>query len=551
MEVCSHVVQRRLACTQVLFLLLAPAIFLQLQFIGPSCVEAQSLVSGNASWALLLENAGIACMHMAVTYMGPVIFLDRTDIGPSQIALPNGRCRNDSQDQTDTYDCTAHSVMFDPATNTVRPLYIATDTWCSSGQFLPNGTMLQTGGYNDGVQKIRWLSPCPADGTCDWVESDTNVLQAGRWYATNQLLPDGSQFILGGQYSNAYEFVPANSAGLYNLELLSSQGYFDWYPFVHLLPDGNLYIFANRDSILFNYQTGVVLQSYPTIPGEPRNYPCAGSSVLLALDGDYTDAEVLVCGGASIMAPGNVSAQYPASQTCGQIVVTSPNASWAMFEMPIRRNMGDMVMLPTSDILIINGAQNGAQGWDAATNAAFNPVTFYPDTSTFVVEPATTIARVYHSTANLLPDGRILVAGSNCHLTYTFTGEFPTELRVEAFSPEYLDPVNDPVRPQITTAPEIVTYNSAFTVEISLATAPTGNIGLTLSSAPFTTHSYSQGQRQIKLPVTAPAPINGTNAYSVSAIGPISETVAPPSYYMLFAINNGVPSTGVWVNVQS
>jgi hypothetical protein len=160
MEVCSHVVQRRLACTQVLFLLLAPAIFLQLQFIGPSCVEAQSLVSGNASWALLLENAGIACMHMAVTYMGPVIFLDRTDIGPSQIALPNGRCRNDSQDQTDTYDCTAHSVMFDPATNTVRPLYIATDTWCSSGQFLPNGTMLQTGGYNDGVQKIRSAGGC-------------------------------------------------------------------------------------------------------------------------------------------------------------------------------------------------------------------------------------------------------------------------------------------------------------------------------------------------------------------------------------------------------
>jgi hypothetical protein len=209
--------------------------------------------------------------------------------------------------------------------------------------------------------------------------------------------------------------------------------------------------------------------------------------------------------------------------------------------------LGDVL----SQILIINGAQNGAQGWDAATNAAFNPVTYYPDTSTFVVEPATTIARVYHSTANLLPDGRILVAGSNCHLIYTFTGEFPTELRVEAFSPEYLDPVNDPVRPQITTAPEIVTYNSAFTVEISLATAPTGNIGLTLSSAPFTTHSYSQGQRQIKLPVTAPAPINGTNAYSISAIGPISETVAPPSYYMLFAINNGVPSSGVWVNVQS
>lgn len=513
--------------------------------------EAQT-AAGNATWALLLQNAGIAAMHAAVTFMGPVIFLDRTDIGPSQIALANNICRNDSLDQTLTYDCSAHSVMFDPASNTVRPLYIATDTWCSSGQFLPNGTLLQTGGFNDGVQKIRWLSPCAADGDCDWVESTTNVLQAGRWYATNQLLPDGTQFVLGGQFSNAYEFVPSNGLGLFNLDLLSTQGYFDWYPFVHLLPDGNLWIFANRDSILLDYTTNTVLQNYPSITGEPRNYPCAGSSVLLALDGDYTQAEVLVCGGASVMAPGNVTAQYPASQTCGRMVVTSPTPAWTMFEMPIRRNMGDMVMLPTSDILIINGAQNGAQGWDSATNAALNPVTYYPDTSTFVVEPATTIARVYHSIAVLLPDGRVLIAGSNCHILYTFTGDFPTELRVEAFSPEYLDPVNDPMRPQITTAPEILVYNTSFTVQITIPTAPTGVVGLTLVSVPFTTHSYSQGQRQIKLPVTAPTAIAGsaTPAYSISAIGPVSGTVAPSSYYMLFAVNNGIPSTAVWVNVQ-
>ncbi|KAH8932968.1 hypothetical protein BDL97_18G007100 [Sphagnum fallax] len=546
MEACFIVT--RIHCAFLFFL--APALLLLLQQLKPCEAQSTTTVAGNATWTLLLENAGIASMHTAVTYLGPVIFLDRTDIGPSQIALADGICRNDSLDQTDTFDCTAHSVMFDPDTNTVRPLYISTDTWCSSGQFLPNGTLLQTGGFNDGVQKIRWLDPCAANETCDWVESDTDVLQAGRWYATNQLLPDGSTFVLGGQYSNAYEFLPADGSLLYNLDLLSTQGYFDWYPFVHLLPDGNLWIFANRDSILFDYTHDVVLQNYPTIPGEPRNYPCAGSSVLLALDGDYTDAEVMVCGGASIMAPGNVTAQYPASQTCGRMVVTSPNASWTMIEMPFRRNMGDMVLLPTSEILIINGAQNGAQGWNTATNAVFNPVTFDPDTWTFVVEPATTIARVYHSTANLLPDGRVLVAGSNCHIMYTFTGDFPTELRVESFSPTYLDPINDPLRPQIVTFSEIVNYNTSFNVEISLPTAPTGNIGLTLTSSPFTTHSFSQGQRQIKLPVTAPSLISGTDTYLLTALGPISTTVAPPSWYMLHAINEGIPSGGIWVNVQ-
>lgn len=166
------------------------------------------------------------------------------------------------------------------------------------------------------------------------------------------------------------------------------------------------------------------------------------------------------------------------------------------------------------------------------------------------MEPATTIARVYHSTANLLPDGRVLVAGSNCHIMYTFTGDFPTELRVESFSPAYLDPINDPFRPQIVTFPEIVNYNTSFNVEISLPTAPTGNIGLTLTSSPFTTHSFSQGQRQIKLPVTAPSLISGTDTYLLTALGPISTTVAPPSWYMLHAINEGIPSGGIWVNVQ-
>lgn len=55
------------------------------------------------------------------------------------------------------HDCTAHSVLFDPSTNSVRPLTIQTDTWCSSGQFMPDGTLMQTGGDFEGVRKVRYL----------------------------------------------------------------------------------------------------------------------------------------------------------------------------------------------------------------------------------------------------------------------------------------------------------------------------------------------------------------------------------------------------------
>lgn len=215
------------------------------------------------------------------------------------------------------------------------------------------------------------------------------------------------------------------------------------YPFVHLLPDGTLFIFANRDSIIFDYKTDTVVRKFPVIPGEPRNYPSAGSSVMLPLlSTNYDVVEVMVCGGARAKAFRLYKkGLMPASLTCGRMVVTDANADWAMEDMPMRRNMGDMTILPTGDILIMNGAGTGAQGWGRAGNAVTTPVnyaTYSAAAARFETLAASEIPRVYHSTANLLPDGRILVAGSNTHEYYTFTGKFPTELRVEAFSPPYL-----------------------------------------------------------------------------------------------------------------
>eukprot|EP00250_Pteridium_aquilinum_P029644 c3988_g1_i1 orf=44-253(+) len=48
------------------------------------------VANAQGSWQLLLQNAGIASMHTAVTHYGNVVFLDRTDIGPSQINLTGG-----------------------------------------------------------------------------------------------------------------------------------------------------------------------------------------------------------------------------------------------------------------------------------------------------------------------------------------------------------------------------------------------------------------------------------------------------------------------------
>lgn len=517
-----------------------------------------NVANAQGSWELLLADAGIASMHTAVTHYGNVIFLDRTDIGPSQINLTNGVCRDNPNDLTLTHDCTAHSVLFTPGANTVRPLFIYTDTWCSSGQFTADGTLVQTGGDSDGLSKVRHFTPCPSDQSCDWVEETGESLQDGRWYASNQLLPDGRQIVIGGRSVFTYEFIPAQGSQKVVLPFLNQTDDAqndNYYPFVHLLPDGNLYIFANRDSIVLNYQTNAVVKTFPTIPGEPRNYPSAGSSVMLPLTAadSFANVEVLVCGGAQMdcfLYP----APFPAaSQTCGRIVVTAANPSWEMETMPIQRAMGDMVFTATGDVLIINGVQNGCQGWGNAKNPALSPVIYEPGAaagSRFTTQAATTIPRVYHSTANLLPDGRVLIAGSNTHQFYTFTGDFPTELRVEAFLPAYLDGGNDGNRPSITSAPASVGYGQQFTLSISIGSAPSANVGVSLVSSPFTTHSYSQGLRFLTLGVSGQVNTGGT-AYIVNATAPPSATVAPSSYYMLFVQNQGIPSAAVWLQVTS
>nr|PNR55137.1 hypothetical protein PHYPA_006031 [Physcomitrium patens] len=506
-------------------------VFLQAMVSQLRAVDAQG------SWQIIQPNAGISCMHAAVTHFDTIIMLDRTNTGPTQIKLPGGQCRKQRLERVLKRDCWAHSVMMDPVNGAVRPLFVFTDTWCSSGQFFDNGVMVQTGGDFEGFRKIRTLAPCAADGNCDWVELE-ELLAKGRWYSSNQLLQSGiRQIIVGGRNEPTYEFYPKRFAGEGAFPLAVLNGCCDnLYPFVYLLPNGDLWIFANQDSVTLNWNTGKVIRTYPKIPGNPRNYPSAGSAAMLPLS--YTTgfgtAEILVCGGAATGASQSSDVSAPASKNCGRIVATDGNAFWAMEDMPFQRIMGDMLNMPNGEVIIINGAANGFQGWGMAGNPVLNPVMYNPgagDGNRFTVLAETVIPRMYHSTASLLSDGRVVVAGSNTHQFYTLTGDFPTEFRVEAYSPPYL-------------APADLKYNQVFTVTFNVATR-VGGVTFYQNSAPFSTHSFSQGQRSLNLETTEPVQVGADWSMEVTAVP--NNNIAPPAYYMIFVVQNGIPSRGKWI----
>ncbi|CAM6037012.1 unnamed protein product [Sphagnum compactum] len=267
----------------------------------------------------------------------------------------------------------------------------------------------------------------------------------------------------------------------------------------------------------------------------------------------YVGVQILVCGGAQLGAYVNHTSQPGCSSTCGKITVTDPNPVWAMETMPIPRCMGDMILLPDQNVLIINGAQNGSQGWGYASVPAFNPVLYqtYNNQSRFLIFEPTTTPRMYHSTANLLQDGRILLAGSNSHQYNTFRNTpFPTVLSLEAFSPPYI--VEADQRTIIQILPAQISYQQSFGITFwdPNPGAPTVTLSVVLTSAPFVTHSFAQGQRLLVLDVVnATVPPHITRQKSITVMAPPNSAVAPPAYYMLWLLKNGAPSIARWVQV--
>ncbi|WCJ26852.1 glyoxal oxidase-related protein [Euphorbia peplus] len=513
----------------------------------------------HGQWELLQSNIGISAMHMQLMHDNKVMIFDRTDFGLSNISLPYGRCRFDARDQALVIDCTAHSVLYDIATNTFRPLMLQTDAWCSSGAMLPNGTLIQTGGYNDGDHVIRSFSPC-MDAECDWIEFP-NYLSQRRWYASNHILPDGRIIIVGGRKQFNYEFYPSVSR-TFQLNLLiqtsDSRDENNLYPFLHLLPDGNLFIFANTRSILLDYKRNQVVREFPMIPHNvPRNYPSTGSSVLLPINEnmDKIEAEVLICGGAPRGSYHRAEAgtYIPAASTCGRLMVSDQNPKWKIETMPTSRVMGDMLLLPSGDVIIINGAQSGTAGYDDGRKPATVPLIYRPNRLTswrFSTMAASSIPRMYHSSAILLPDGRVLVGGSNPHAKYNFTALFPTDLRLEAFSPSYLSPEYNPIRPKILSLNKKLGYgNNRFVVRFQVGNFLSDEVlSVRIVSPSFTTHSFAMNQRMVILRLLKFSS-ESSNTHTVDALGPSKPEIAPPGYYLLFVVHSGIPSNGAWVKI--
>jgi hypothetical protein len=145
------------------------------------------------------------------------------------------------------------------------------------------------------------------------------------------------------------------------------------------------------------------------------------------------------------------------------------------------------------------------------------------------------VPRLYHSTALLLPDGRVLVAGGG---RFADSNEPTDQLSAEIYSPPYLF---KGTRPTISSAPGTIQYAANFIVTTPEA-LQIASVALVRLGA--VTHAFDQNQRYI--PLTFQQAPGGLTVHS-----PSSAKLAPPGYYMLFIVNStGVPSLASIVKLQ-
>lgn len=419
-----------------------------------------------------------------------------------------------------------------------------------------------------GFETLRMWEPCE-DDSCQWIENPTDPawqMTGNRWYVSITTLPNGNLFVLGGSNESlainrfatnnpTWELYP-KPAGikLENYEPVFLQFMVDalpnnLYPNVYPLPDGNLYIFANQKSMIYNVESQKEVKRLPDLPGGPRSYPLTGSHVLLPLDpAKRYEHEILVCGGSEAM-----SIRSKALQSCGRINLHAADPQWEMDEMPTPRLMSDAVIMADGKIMLLNGAQVGYAGFLRASNPIYTPVVYDPNAplgQRFTEWVPSNIARMYHSVATLLPDGTIFVAGSNQNSEVRFDNvPYPTEFRVEIFTPPYL--TTDLERPEIMSEiPPKVTYDQKLEIVVNVkeTTRYEPDITFMIGRRGFVTHSTHMSQRMIQLVSTKTSEEGTKITYSVTM--PPNANLLPPGPHYIHVLNNGVPSKAVHLLVN-
>ena len=419
--------------------------------------------------------------------------------------------------------------IWNPVTNTFVAVPNSTNLFCAGHVLLADGRTLIVGGNVQADVGIKTATLFDA-GSNSW--SRAPDMSVARWYPTATVLGDGRVFVFAGDgivdFSLPYSPPYLKEASQNSLPEVYNPATNSWQALTGARRTSPLYPF------LFQLSDGRIIDVGPDVttrvitPGtwtwsSIGTSPFDGASAVM-----YLPDKIMKAG--SYANPDyNGTATYDATNQTAVLDMTAGSPSWrSTAPMNYPRSYQNMTLLPDGTVLA-SGGENASDGTDLS-RAVLPAELWDPATQTWRVVASLTTGREYHSTALLLPDGRVLMAGGG-----QLPGRATNIYSGEIYSPPYLFKGN---RPTIASAPSTVQYGSSFTV----STPDAASIQkVALVRTPSVTHAFDENQRYVPLSFTQQ---NG----QLTVQAPTNSNGAPPGYYMLFVLNgNGVPSVASFV----
>ena len=439
---------------------------------------------------------------------------------------------------------------------------VAAPIYCSGQSFLPTGELLVAGGnlawtYLDprfesapGANFVFTFDPRSET----WTQQPS--MADGRWYPSQVELADGTTLIAGG-YSDdepggidnpAVEvFTPSQVRGGIGTigELAGAERVTQLYPHLFTLPSGDALLAGpgNEDSAILPLSevggsTPLAWQDLPDSSG----IRVGGSAVLEPGSPDGSWKVTQYGGYGTIPQQGDLSEASADSET---LDVLEPDEGWKQGDgLRLGRSYHNTVLLPDESKVTIGGGigfsqQNGNFTIDPAGSRRRLEIA-KAGSDKWRMGPAQLEDRSYHSTALLMPDGRVWSAGDD---TYPLEEDGTTARSdtAEIYSPPYLYRGE---RPKFQQAPRATTYDRTFFATMKEGKPQARKFVLVAPGA--TTHAADMHQRVV------PLRVDGREGRKTELRAPANSAIAPPGRYMLFGLSeDGVPAVARWIKLSS
>ncbi|GAA3237379.1 galactose oxidase-like domain-containing protein [Actinocorallia longicatena] len=482
---------------------------------------------------------------------------------------------------------TFSSTVYDPKTGRMTKVKTPYDMFCAGHVQLADGRILIMGG-TDGYAKFEGPNAAQSTGwtgsrksyifnpRTNKYEKSAGLMKDGHWYPSATILPNGDVYSVGGYNDAPTAAAPYNVvskvAELYSAKSRKwvnvAQPNINWatYPaliqtkYKDMLFYSGSSVFGSaaynngqlRGPGFFNPRTGA-FKAVPglTAAGERDQsasllLPPAQNQRVMILGGkDFASGKRATNDTNIVDLSKGFSSRYRSGPDLLRGLVDPSNGvnnpvggavQGTRQPAGVGKTYLSAVILPNGKVFETGGSQI-KQNEHVHEAATFDP-SVSRSREKWTAMAADPVNRTYHSMALLLPDGRVLAAGSNKDDEYV-AGYTAFDMRLSIYTPPYLFHGGQPVL-SLANPKKGWAYGSSHEIRVSQSIK-----SASLIRPAAVTHSSDPNQRSVKLPITS----LGGGRYKVKLDK--RREITPPGWYMLFVNNSsGVPSVAKWIHVS-